>query len=42
LRWGTLPELRRLALLGFGFNVWRIPATNVIAAGYNTTPPALT
>jgi hypothetical protein len=41
LRWGTPPELRRLALLGFGFNVWRLPATNAIAAGYNTNPPTL-
>ena len=42
LRWGTPPELRRLALLGFGFNVWRIPLTNALAADYNTNPPTLT
>jgi len=39
LRWGTPPELRRLSLLSFGFNVWRIPLTNAVASGYNTTPP---
>ena len=41
LRWGTPPELRRLSLLGFGYNLWRIPITNALAAGYNTTPPTL-
>jgi hypothetical protein len=25
LRWGTPPDLRRLSLLSFGYNVWRIP-----------------
>ena len=42
LRWGTPPELRRLGLLAFGFNVWRIPVTNAIASGYNTNPPTIT
>ncbi len=41
LRWGTPPELRRLGLLSFGFNVWRIPLADAVAAGYNTTPPTL-
>ena len=41
LRWGTPPELRRLSLLGFGYNLWRIPITNALAAGYNTIPPTL-
>jgi len=39
LRWGTPDALRRLSLLQYGFNVWRIPAANAIAAGYQITPP---
>ena len=41
LRWGTSPALRRLSLLGFGFNIWRIPLTNALALGYNTNPPSI-
>ena len=41
LRWGTPDELRRLALLSFGFNVWRIPRAAAEAAGFNVTPPTL-
>lgn len=39
LRWGTPDELRRLSLLQFGFNVWRLPEANAIADGFNVTPP---
>lgn len=39
LRWGTPDALRRLTLLQYGFNVWRIPQAAAISAGYNTTPP---
>jgi hypothetical protein len=39
LRWGTPDALRRLSLLQYGFNVWRIPTAAAIASGYNLTPP---
>ena len=39
LRWGTPDALRRLSLLQYGFNVWRIASASAIASGYNTTPP---
>jgi|GEM_PF-882484 len=39
LRWGTPDALRRLGLLQYGFNVWRIPASAAIAGGFNVTPP---
>ena len=39
LRWGTPDSLRRLSLLQFGFNVWRIPTNAAIAGGFNVTPP---
>ena len=39
LRWGTSDALRRLSLLQYGFNVWRIPSATAVAAGYNVTPP---
>jgi hypothetical protein len=39
LRWGTSDAFRRLSLLSFGFDVWRIPLSNAVAMGYNTTPP---
>ena len=41
LRWGTPDELRRLSLLSFGYNVWRIPRSAAEAAGYDVTPPTL-
>jgi hypothetical protein len=41
LRWGTPPELRRLALLSYGFNVWRMPAATAVNLGFNLTPPTL-
>ena len=41
LRWGTPPELRRLALLSYGFNVWRIPLAVVQQQGFDVTPPTL-
>ncbi len=39
LRWGTPDALRRLSLLQFGFNVWRIPLAAAQSAGYDVTPP---
>jgi hypothetical protein len=39
LRWGTPDALRRLSLLQYGFNVWRISTAAAIASGYNLTPP---
>lgn len=42
LRWGTPDALRRLSLLQFGFNVWRLPAGTAVADGFNVTPPTLT
>jgi hypothetical protein len=41
LRWGTPPELRRLALLGYGFNLWRIPRAAAEAANFHVTPPTV-
>jgi hypothetical protein len=40
LRWGTPPELRRLSLLNFGFNVWRIARTNAEAGNFHIIPPS--
>jgi hypothetical protein len=42
LRWGTSDAFRRLSLLSFGFNVWRIPASNAVALGFNSTAPTMT
>ncbi len=39
LRWGTPDALRRLSLLQFGFNVWRIALAAALAGNFNTTPP---
>ncbi len=39
LRWGTPDALRRLSLLQFGFNVWRIPLAAAQAGGFDITPP---
>jgi hypothetical protein len=39
LRWGTSDAFRRLSLLSFGFNVWRIPLAVAVAAGYTNNPP---
>lgn len=39
LRWGTPDALRRLGLLQFGFNVWRIPSAAALAGNFNVTPP---
>ena len=41
LRWGTPDALRRLGLLQYGFNVWRIPTSAAIAGGFDVTPPTL-
>jgi hypothetical protein len=39
LRWGTPDALRRLSLLQYGFNVWRIPLAAALGGNYNVTPP---
>jgi hypothetical protein len=41
LRWGTPPELRRLSLLNYGFNVWRMDKTTAEQNNFNVTPPTL-
>lgn len=41
LRWGTPPELRRLSLLSYGFNVWRMPRAVAEQLGFDATPPTL-
>ena len=42
LRWGTTPAYRRLALLGYGFDVWRIALSNANSLSINVnTPPTL-
>lgn len=41
LRWGSPPELRRLALLQSGYNLWRIPRAAAEAANFHVTPPTL-
>ena len=41
LRWGTPDALRRLSLLQFGFNLWRIPWAAAVAGGFDATPPTL-
>lgn len=41
LRWGSPDELRRLSLLSFGYNVWRIPAALAEAAGYDANAPSV-
>ena len=41
LRWGTPPELRRVSLLNFGFNVWRIPRAAGEAGNFHLTPPTI-
>jgi hypothetical protein len=40
LRWGTPPELRRLSLLSYGFNVWRTTRAYAEQAGF-TNPATL-
>ncbi len=39
LRWGAPPELRRLAPLQFGYNLWRIARTNAEAGNFDVNPP---
>lgn len=41
LRWGEPDALRRLSLLQFGYNVWRIPLAAAQAGNFDTTPPTL-
>jgi hypothetical protein len=42
LRWGTSDDFRRVSLLSFGFDVWRIPLAAAVAAGYTVAPPSPT
>ena len=42
LRWGTPDALRRLSLLNYGFNVWRISRASAESAGFDLAPPTLT
>jgi hypothetical protein len=39
LRWGTPDAFRRLSLLSYGFDVWRIALSNAVASGYTNIPP---
>ncbi len=39
LRWGTPDALRRLSLLSYGYNLWRIPRATAETRGYHLTPP---
>lgn len=41
LRWGTPDTLRRLSLLSYGFNVWRIPRATAESLNFHVQPPAL-
>lgn len=41
LRWGTPDALRRLSLLSYGFNVWRIPRADALAGNFHVLPPTL-
>ncbi|HUL51034.1 MAG TPA: hypothetical protein VLU94_00475, partial [Candidatus Nitrosotalea sp.] len=39
IRWATPPALRRLALLNYGFNVYRMTRTFAESNSYHVTPP---
>ncbi len=41
LRWGESVELRRLALLSYGYNVWRLPKAVAISRGWVDAPPTV-
>ena len=41
LRWGTPPELRRLSLLSFGYNLWRIQRAAAEAGDFHHVPPTV-
>ncbi len=41
LRWGTPDALRRLSLLGYGFNIWRINRAAAESAGFQLNPPTV-
>ena len=38
-RWGTPDNLRRLGLLQFGYNLWRVPKDYAMSNGWNSSPP---
>ena len=42
LRWGSPPELRRLAPLQFGYNIWRTTRAYAEAHSFDVTPPTPT
>lgn len=42
LRWATPPELRRLSIMNYGFNVYRYTKAVVEAKNYHVTPPSPT
>ncbi len=39
-RWDSPPELDRVSLLGFGYNLWRVSRTYALANNYNLIPPS--
>lgn len=39
LRWATPDPLRERSLLQFGFNIFRVPASDAEAAGWDSNPP---
>ena len=41
LRWGTPDALRRLSLLGYGFNLWRLPRAVAEGANFHLAPPTV-
>src|SRR5436190_7278130 len=41
LRWGTPDTLRRLSLLSYGFNVWRMPRAAAQSTGFDVNAPTL-
>ncbi|MEY2407972.1 MAG: hypothetical protein QOF48_642 [Verrucomicrobiota bacterium] len=40
LRWATPDPLRRLGLLSYGYNIYRMTTNFAVANGYHATPPA--
>jgi len=39
LRWGAPDDLRRLSLLQYGFNLYRVDEAYAVSLGWNETPP---
>jgi hypothetical protein len=38
-RWATADDFRRVSLMGYGFNLWRMRAGVALANGYHVVPP---